>query len=151
MKVFDVKKLDDYKNEKDAYHGLRALGGMAQYLGSFEHTVRTSKDVTTNGKDKMASNRHVGAMAESSKNATSEGIHFQSNILLEYSELDLDEVFSQRNPPVFPAEIYLFWQALSAVAEALSKMHNLEIRHEPRKSGKVYHGYERRNCQRKTH
>jgi hypothetical protein len=114
---------------------------MAQYLGSFKHTLRTLKDVTTNVKDNMATSKHTCNNAESSKNATNENIQFQSNILLEYSELDLDEVFSQRNPPIFPIEIQRFWKALTAVAEALHKMHNLEIGPDPRKTRRVYHGY----------
>jgi len=141
LKVFDLNKADDYKNEKDAYHGLRTLGGMAQYLGSFKHTIRTLKDVTANIKDNMVMSRHSGNDTGSSKSATNEHIQFQCNILLEYSELDLDEVFSQRNPPIFPIEIRRFWQALSAVAEALHKMHNLEIGADPQKPRRIYHGY----------
>ena len=52
------------------------------------------------------------------------------NILLEYSLLDLDEVFCTRLPPVFPREIEAFWEALFKVADAVDEMHNLKIKQE---------------------
>lgn len=47
------------------------------------------------------------------------------NILLEYGQLDLDENFLERLPPVFQPEIGTFWKALFEVAYALEGVHNL--------------------------
>lgn len=70
---------------------------MIQYLGSFDHTRHSLGNTTTTT--------------------------FSRNILLEFSDLDLDAVLYQRNPPGFPKEIKRFWEALSAVADALHKLH----------------------------
>ena len=48
------------------------------------------------------------------------------NILLEYGELDLDEYFIERLPPVLQTEIETFWKALFEVADAVEAIHNLE-------------------------
>jgi len=62
--------------------------------------------------------------------AKHEKVEFNYNILLEYSLLDLDEVFGSRLPPVFPNEIESFWNALFKVADAVDKLHNLKIKEE---------------------
>lgn len=48
------------------------------------------------------------------------------NILLEYGDLDLDEYFLERLPPVFPTEIIRFWRDLFEVGEAIRGVHNLK-------------------------
>jgi hypothetical protein len=67
------------------------------------------------------------------------GLEFNFNILLEYSLLDLDEVFGSRLPPVFPNEIEAFWKALFKVADAVDRLHNLNIKEEK------YFGYANKN------
>lgn len=48
------------------------------------------------------------------------------NILLEYGDLDLDEYFLERLPPVFPINILGFWEDLFEVGDAIKGVHNLE-------------------------
>jgi hypothetical protein len=48
------------------------------------------------------------------------------NILLEYGELDLDELFAAQLPPVLQREIQEFWIALFDVAKAVDGIHNLK-------------------------
>lgn len=45
------------------------------------------------------------------------------NILLEFGELDLDEYFFERSPPVLTAEIVHFWKDLFEVARAVKDIH----------------------------
>jgi hypothetical protein len=47
------------------------------------------------------------------------------NILLEYGDLDLDEYFYERLPPVFPTELLRFWKDLFEVGDAIKGVHNL--------------------------
>lgn len=49
------------------------------------------------------------------------------NIVLEYGEMDLDEYFASHTSPVLPAAVADFWQNLSSVALAISKMHGFQI------------------------
>jgi hypothetical protein len=64
------------------------------------------------------------------------------NILLEYGEFDLEEFFGeeQQYPPVLQLEIVLFWESFFKVADAISRVHNLEVRYEDGQT-KVYKGY----------
>jgi hypothetical protein len=50
------------------------------------------------------------------------------NIILEFGELDLDEYFFDRSPPILPAEIRLFWKDLFVVAKAVKGIHTFEKR-----------------------
>ena len=58
------------------------------------------------------------------------------NILLEYGEYDLEMIFANMLPPVFPTEVTKFWASLFDVAKALASIHNFK---EP--SGQDWHGY----------
>jgi hypothetical protein len=74
---------------------------MVQYLGEFTHegyNVSSTSDVS--------SKTH--------------------NILLEYGDLDLEEYFFERLPPVVPTEILGFWKNLFEVCDALKGIHNLK-------------------------
>jgi len=90
---------------------------MIKYLGHYtqqeQRTERTSASSTEHGKGPLHKK-----------------VEFNYNILLEYSLLDLDEVFGSRLPPVFPNEIEAFWKALFKVADAVDKLHNLNIKEE---------------------
>jgi hypothetical protein len=57
---------------------------------------------------------------------TSEASDKTYNILLEYGDLDLDEYFYERLPPVFPTEILRFWKDLFEVGDAIKGVHNLK-------------------------
>jgi hypothetical protein len=60
------------------------------------------------------------------------------NILLEYGELDLEELFFDHSPPTLSKEISLFWENLSAIAHAIAGIHQFEI---PRGGvQQAYHG-----------
>lgn len=48
-----------------------------------------------------------------------------ANILLEYGDLDLNEYFYERLPPVFPDEILSFWRELFDVGHAIKGVHNV--------------------------
>jgi hypothetical protein len=63
------------------------------------------------------------------------------NILLEFGEFDLEEFFGdqQQYPPVLQLEIVDFWQSFFKVADAISRVHNLEVETEDRQK-KVYRG-----------
>lgn len=64
------------------------------------------------------------------------------NILLEYGDLDLDEYFVERLPPVFPTEIMRFWKDLFEVSEAIKGVHNLK--HGKGELAEDYYGYDSR-------
>lgn len=53
------------------------------------------------------------------------------NLLLEFGDLDLLELFlSEKDPPSAFETIIEFWEALFKVAEAVEKIHNLEAHRE---------------------
>lgn len=49
------------------------------------------------------------------------------NILLEYGDLDLDEYFNDKSPPVFPTEILGFWKLLFEIGNAIKGVHNVKF------------------------
>jgi hypothetical protein len=49
------------------------------------------------------------------------------NILLEYGDRDLDELFAERLPPVLQDEIEAFWKSLFEIANALKEFHHWTI------------------------
>lgn len=57
----------------------------------------------------------------------SEEIKTTYNILLEYGESDLDELFSGRLPPVLQDEVEAFWKGLFDVADTVERIHNWKI------------------------
>ena len=91
--------------------------GMIKYLGHY-----TQQEPLRDHPPKSSTEHGKGPLHEK--------LEFNHNILLEYSLLDLDEVFSNRLPPVFPREIEAFWGALFKVADAVDEMHNLKIKKE---------------------
>ena len=61
------------------------------------------------------------------------------NILLEYGDCDLDDLFYFQLPPVLQTEIEEFWNHLFEVADAVEKIHNLTIVND--KIATHYYGY----------
>jgi serine/threonine protein kinase len=49
------------------------------------------------------------------------------NILLEFGELDLDEYFFDRSPPVQASEILCFWKDLFEIARAIKNIHTFKL------------------------
>jgi hypothetical protein len=92
---------------------------MVQYLGEYTH----------------ASHQVLGTRVES--------LDKTFNILLEYGDLDLDEYFLERLPPVFPTEIMRFWKDLFEVSEAIKGVHNLK--HGKGEFAEDYYGYSSRS------
>jgi hypothetical protein len=101
LKTFSESKRDLFDNEIQAFTGLKNHEGMVQCLGGYSHEG------------------HHALESPETCNKT-------HNILLEYGDLDLDEYFFERLPPVFPTEILGFWEDLFEVAVAIKGVHNLE-------------------------
>lgn len=126
LKTFEQHKMKDYTDEKKAFYGLRHHDGMIRYLGHYQHAeLRQTADST--GVADLQGQEHMTRVDT-------------YNILLEYGVFDLDEIFAQRLPPVFPIEIESFWKALFEVANAIDKIHNLKT------DVDEYHGYVRVFC-----
>lgn len=100
LKTYAAGSAEIYNWELNAYKLLRNQTGMVQYLG----------DYLVEEPDGPASKTH--------------------NILLEYGEHDLDEFFANTSPPVRALEIVRFYRSMFEVAKALSRLHNLEYKHE---------------------
>ena len=93
---------------------------MVRCLGDYSQTEVTwqRKDVDSDSKPTMTRVLH--------------------NILLEYGELDLEELFFGHSPPMLSKEISLFWKNLSVIAHAIAGIHQFEI---PRGGvQQAYHG-----------
>src|SRR6266536_944548 len=61
------------------------------------------------------------------------------NILLQYGDRDLDELFFYQLPPVLQNEIETFWKHLFDIADAVKRIHNLTIENDGVSS--EYYGY----------
>ena len=113
-----------FENEKNAFLGLRQQEGIVQYLASYSH-------------EEM---KPPSSLAGSSQHGEVEQIAMVThNILLEYGELDLEEFFARRLPPIHQFEVEEFWKALFEVADALEGVHNLKTHAEG--GIQEYHGY----------
>ena len=122
--MFKEGNMSLFDNERNAFLGLREQEGMVQYLASYSHK-EIHPSLGLEGRDQRG---------EEKVKATT-----THNILLEYGELDLEEFFLRRLPPIHQFEIEKFWKALFEVADALEGVHNLEIHAEGRVQH--YHGY----------
>lgn len=86
---------------------------MVQCLGGYSHreiqhpATENSPDVAPEGKTKVT-----------------------DNILLEYGDRDLEELFAARLPPVLPEEIEAFWVDLFEVAHAVKGIHHFKINYD---------------------
>jgi serine/threonine protein kinase len=82
---------------------------MIQYLGCYTHLEllpRPKRSIDSNGRKKTSYQTY--------------------NILLEYGELDLEEVFINRQPPVLSEEIDAFWRELFEIVAVVDGIHNLK-------------------------
>ncbi|EXJ80449.1 serine/threonine protein kinase [Capronia coronata CBS 617.96] len=113
LKTYSPANKGYFDWEKTAFEGLRGQPGMVQHLG--DYTFEEIPD--------MPDSRTY-------------------NILLEFGELDLDEFFADQHsyPPVRTPEIIAFWRALSNVAEAIKRLHNL-VRQSGDGFTDEYHGW----------
>jgi len=105
----------DFELEKEAFLGLQSSDEVPilRYLGSYTHEYDEGKDV---GKT--------------------------CNLLLEYGDNDLYQAWADETnvPPVQAQEILQSWKTLFKIAEAIRRIHKLEI---PRGKDRPlkYHGY----------
>ncbi|KAI9776787.1 MAG: hypothetical protein M1816_005081 [Peltula sp. TS41687] len=110
LKTFQDGNRSLYTNEKEAFHALRDHKGMVQYLADYGH-------------------KETRLPPNASGTSTTEGEHEITkttyNILLEFGDMDLDEFFAERLPPVLQTEVEAFWKALFEVADAVESIHNL--------------------------
>ncbi|KAK6824952.1 hypothetical protein PG987_012446 [Apiospora arundinis] len=113
LKTFTSENKHVFNQEKLNYSAVEGLAGMVQYLGEYE------VDEETDGQ------RVVRTW----------------NLLLEFGDLDLEELFfSPKDPPSAFDTILGFWEALSKVAEAVERIHNLEAHRDSGDSVR-YHGW----------
>ncbi|KAK8862219.1 hypothetical protein PGQ11_008454 [Apiospora arundinis] len=113
LKTFTSENKHVFNQEKLNYSAVEGLAGMVQYLGEYE------VDEETDGQ------RVVRTW----------------NLLLEFGDLDLEELFfSPKDPPSAFDTILGFWEALSKVAEAVERIHNLEAQRDSGDSVR-YHGW----------
>lgn len=112
LKTFEGKNHDLYKNEMDAFVGLKGHEGMVRWLADYakvEEAIHTPESPATR--------------AVECKTITT------YNILLEFGEMDLGVYFRYNLPPVLPLEIEAFWRSLFAVANAVKGVHDFKVRH----------------------
>lgn len=122
LKTFKEGNQEVCDNEIDAFNALRDHVGMVRYLGGYYH-----EETLHYGGGSAA-----GHNQESTTKAT-------QNILLEYGDRDLDDLFYFQLPPVLQTEIEEFWNHLFEVADAVEKIHNLTIVND--KIATHYYGY----------
>ncbi|KAK8006643.1 hypothetical protein PG991_012940 [Apiospora marii] len=103
LKTFTSENKDVFNREKQNYLAVDGLAGMVQYLGEYEI------DEETHG----------------------QGVVRTSNLLLEFGDFDLEELFfSPKDPPSAFESIVGFWENLSKVAGAVEAIHNLKATRE---------------------
>lgn len=112
LKTFRAVNYHLYKNEMDALRGLKDHEGMVRWLADYKKTETPG-----------AVGGH--AIAEPSDQRSENATY---NILLEYGEMDLDNYFYEKEPPVQPSDIKGFWTSVFAVADALKGIHNLRVK-----------------------
>ncbi|KAK8086767.1 hypothetical protein PG994_001741 [Apiospora phragmitis] len=113
LKTFTSEYKHVFNREKLNYSAVEGLAGMVQYLGEYE----VDEEIDGQGVDRTW------------------------NLLLEFGDLDLEELFfSPKDPPGVFETIVEFWEALSKVAAAVERIHNLEA-HRDRGDSVRYHGW----------
>jgi hypothetical protein len=110
LKSFKEGHRERYENERNAFLRLRKHEGMVRFLAEYEHQeIQGSQD------------------SPSGTAITTVKIKLTYNILLEFGDVDLEEFFAVRLPPVFQPEVGAFWKGLFEVADALEGIHNLKV------------------------
>jgi hypothetical protein len=99
-----------FRNEKDAFRGLRGHLGMVRCLGDYELNEFS---------------RFQGDFESSPSVSQKMRAQTTSNLLLEWGEHDLADLFTDEHPPVLETEIEVFWAELFEVANAVEGIHNL--------------------------
>jgi serine/threonine protein kinase len=108
LKTFADGKGRFWEAERHAFDAFRNLTGMVRYLGAFTHL-----ELVPRPRPNPDCKKRKGTLYQT------------YNILLEYGEFDLDEVFIHRQPPVLADEIDAFWRALFEIANVVDGIHNL--------------------------
>ncbi|RDW60992.1 hypothetical protein BP6252_12375 [Coleophoma cylindrospora] len=102
LKSFNKAEHKQYRSETNAFRGLREQDKMVRCLANYSH-----QNVPSSHNDETPQTTY--------------------NIVLEFGDLDLDDYFSARQPPVFETEVKAFWSDLFGVGAALQGLHNLKI------------------------
>ncbi|KAK8077667.1 serine/threonine protein kinase [Apiospora saccharicola] len=102
LKTFTSENKEVFNRERQNYLAVEGLAGMVQYLGEYEIE----------------------------ENIDAQGVVCTSNLLLEYGDFDLEELFLSKSPPTCFETTVEFWEALFKVAEAVDGIHNLRARRE---------------------
>ena len=110
LKIFSYDNQHLYKNETDAFQGLRQHDGIIKWLANFEKAHG----------DQPAPMRNSTNFAEGKQDIT-------YNILLEFGAMDLSVYFGEYRSPKLAPEFEAFWTSLFAVADALKGIHNLKF------------------------
>ena len=133
LKTFRDGHKDFFNDERDAFWALREHHGMIRYLGDFSHPSDPSCQLKQqNGSSGIdESDETVTAAATAPQDAG----RMTTNILLEWGEADLEDFFTERQPPVLSSEVRIFWKELFGVAEALRMVHNFK-----KKNGQEFDG-----------
>jgi hypothetical protein len=99
IKRLSVNNLTPYDQEKRAFDGIRDKQGILRCLGFYSFTdYKRTRDEPVEDK--------------------------QYNILLEYADMNLHELFTKCQPPQLAEDIYSQWVAFCRVAEAIENFHD---------------------------
>jgi hypothetical protein len=111
LKTFYEGSFHHYFDEKGAFDGLRHNRGVIRRLGCYSHPSLASSAA----RDENADEEPRPAERK-----------LTMNLLLEWGQHDLREIFGVQSPPVFSKEILAFWEALFEVADAVSGIHEFK-------------------------
>jgi len=98
LKTFKEEHAVFFKEEQNAFRALRCESGIIRCFGSYSE--RGPSETSTN--------------------------HLTYNLLLECGDMDLDQTFTRRLPPVLPSEINAFWSSMFGISDAINRLHNLK-------------------------
>jgi hypothetical protein len=120
LKTFQEDNKELFDAEIHAFQFLKDQKGFIRYLDHYTHVKPT--------RNSLSSTPRIEASASGTTQRHSEGTSkLTYNILLEYAQYDLDDLFNERAPPVMFHEIVALWQNLFDLADALNGIHNLTV------------------------
>ena len=109
IKCFSSGGHDLFRSELEAFNAFRGINGMVRYFGDWSASESSPWKVANN---------HLSQSSLDHQERT-----LTHNLLLEYGELDLDEYFASKQPPVLSKDILLFWKKLFELARAVADIH----------------------------
>jgi len=125
LKTFKKRYESVYNNERDAFNGLRDNDKVVRYLGHFEQEVVRADTNAAQGR--RLSGHEIETEAGETENEVIDKERTKYNILLEYGEFDLGDLFGgARSPPSQAKEIMGFYKNLFEVADAVRRVHDVK-------------------------